>query len=341
MGKITGERSKLDPNDMHPLLCPVYVCDRRMQECPFPPKWKKMYNTKGILQPSSSLLKIHTNGSTLMNNIADANIINHISPASQIYRLHCLKKKLKNFLTTDLPHDIEASMPIGLSNKYGRIFFIKLVSHTCPDKEAHKRIIYEYTLKLEITESNNMEGFQRELRRHIKQCDVIKGNKWKKITNHIIRQYQKIDSPPFNTGFIMLFITSPAKTQTKYGWLCTLLEWTNTTCHDLITPNLWPKSETTTSQELNTMYMHDKQWDTDGNSSKSNTTTEKTKPLPDSSTKQTTPRSISTAATADRSNSSYDPYVSTHFFTKVNIDAPKPTYNIWIVTSHVLLPTFW
>jgi hypothetical protein len=53
------------------------------------------------------------------------------------------------------------------------------------------------------------------------------------------------------------------------------------------------------------------------------------------------PRSISTAATADRSNISYDPYLSTHVFTKVNIDAPKPTENIWIDTSHVFLPTFW
>jgi hypothetical protein len=106
-------------------------------------------------------------------------------------------------------------MPIGLSNKYGRIFFTKLVSYTFPDKESHKRIIYEYILKFEITESNNMEGFQREQRRHIKQYDAIQGSEWKKITKHIIRQYQKIDSPPFNTGFNMLVTTGPAKTQTK------------------------------------------------------------------------------------------------------------------------------
>jgi hypothetical protein len=67
-------------------------------------------------------------------------------------------------------------MSIGLSNKDGRIFFVKLVSHTFPDKEAHRGIIYEYILKLEITESNNMEGFQRELRRHIKQYDVMQGS---------------------------------------------------------------------------------------------------------------------------------------------------------------------
>jgi hypothetical protein len=112
-----------------------------------------------------------------------------------------------------MAHDIEASMSTGLSNKDRRIFFIKLVSHTFPDKEAHKQIIYEYILKLEITESNNMEGFQRELRRHITQYDAIQGSEWKKITNHIIRQYQKIDSPPFNTGLNMLIVTGTTTTQ--------------------------------------------------------------------------------------------------------------------------------
>jgi hypothetical protein len=75
---------------------------------------------------------------TLMNELADAQIIDRISPASQLYKLKCLKTKLKNCLTTDLAHDIDAYLPIGLSNKYERLFFIKLVSHTFPDKEAHK-----------------------------------------------------------------------------------------------------------------------------------------------------------------------------------------------------------
>jgi hypothetical protein len=100
-------------------------------------------------------------------------------------------------------------MPTGIGNKDERIFFIKIVSHTLPDKEAHKRIIYEYILKLGITESNNMEGFQRELSRHIKQYDVIQGNEWKKITNHLIRQYHKIESPPFQTGFNIRIIAGP------------------------------------------------------------------------------------------------------------------------------------
>jgi hypothetical protein len=110
---------------------------------------------------------------TLMEDLEHAKKPNLVSPASQLYKLHYLKKKLKNRLTPDLAHDIEASMPIGLRNKDGRIFFIKIVSHTFPDKEAHKHMIYEYILKLEIKESNNMEGFQQELRRHIRQYDAI------------------------------------------------------------------------------------------------------------------------------------------------------------------------
>jgi hypothetical protein len=71
----------------------------------------------------------------------------------------CLKTKLKNCLTTNLTHDADPYMPTGLTHKDGRLFFIKLVSHTVPDKEAHKHIIYEYILKLEITESIHMESF--------------------------------------------------------------------------------------------------------------------------------------------------------------------------------------
>jgi hypothetical protein len=69
-----------------------------------------------------------------------------------------------------------------------------------------------------------MEGFQREIQRHIKQYDVIQGNEWKNITTHTIRQYHKIDSAPFQTGFNMQVVTVPTKAQIKYGWRCTLLE---------------------------------------------------------------------------------------------------------------------
>jgi hypothetical protein len=83
---------------------------------------------------------------TLMNDLTDAKIIDLVTPASQLYKLHCFKTKLKNCPTTDLAHDIGTSIPTGLINKDGRIIFIKLVSHSFPDKEAHKRIIYEYIL---------------------------------------------------------------------------------------------------------------------------------------------------------------------------------------------------
>jgi hypothetical protein len=274
---------------------------------------------------------------TLMSELADAKQINLVQPASQLLKLHCLKTKVKKCLTTDLAHDLDASMPTGLSHKDRRLFFIKLVSHTFPDKEAHKRIIYQYIFKLEITESNNMESFTRELRRHIKQYDAIQGSEWKKITNHIIRQYQKIDFPPFNTGFNMIIVRGPSTADTKYGWLCILLEWTNSTRHDLTTHNLWPKPEITTNQELNTMPMHDKQWGTDLNSWKAHGMAAKSKTLAE----LTTPISIFTAATMDQSTISYNPYLSTHVFTKANIDAPKPTYTIWIGVSHVFLSTFW
>jgi hypothetical protein len=56
---------------------------------------------------------------TLMNDLADAKQIDLVQPASQLFKLHCLKTKLKNCLTTDLAHDIDASMPPGLSHKDG------------------------------------------------------------------------------------------------------------------------------------------------------------------------------------------------------------------------------
>jgi hypothetical protein len=46
MEKFMGERSKLDQTDMHPLFCPVYVFDRRMQEGTSPPKWTKRTKQK-------------------------------------------------------------------------------------------------------------------------------------------------------------------------------------------------------------------------------------------------------------------------------------------------------
>jgi hypothetical protein len=73
-------------------------------------------------------------------------------PISQMYRIYSLRTKLRRCLAPDLAHEIEICMPTGISNKDGCIFFIKIVSHSFPDKETHKEthkeIIYEYTLKL-------------------------------------------------------------------------------------------------------------------------------------------------------------------------------------------------
>jgi hypothetical protein len=141
-------------------------------------------------------------------------------------------------------------------------------------------------------------------------------------------------------GFNMKVVSGPTKVQTNYGWLCTLLEWTNSTRHNLITRNLWPTPETNNNQEINTMPMHENKWATDRNSLVPSKNIAKAKPWPDSSTKQTTPISISTSTTADRSNISYDPYRSAHVFTKVNHEEPAPTDNVWSGTSHISLPTF-
>jgi hypothetical protein len=44
--QFTGQRSKLDQTDMHPLFCQVYVLDRRMQEGTSPTKWTKRTTKK-------------------------------------------------------------------------------------------------------------------------------------------------------------------------------------------------------------------------------------------------------------------------------------------------------
>jgi hypothetical protein len=89
------------------------------------------------------------------------------------------------------------------------------------------------------------------------------------------------------------------------------------------------------------MPMHENKWATESNYWGTTKDTAKARQWPDSSAKQTTPRSIYTDTTADRSNISYDPYRSTRVFTKVNHEAPAPTDKVWIGTSHVLLPTIW
>jgi hypothetical protein len=97
----------------------------------------------------------------LQDDLQIAKQIDLVRSMSQLYKLHCLKTKLKNCLTPDLACDIETSTPTGHSNKERRFFSINIVSHTFPEKEAHTHIIYENMLTLERTELNNMEGFHR------------------------------------------------------------------------------------------------------------------------------------------------------------------------------------
>jgi hypothetical protein len=89
------------------------------------------------------------------------------------------------------------------------------------------------------------------------------------------------------------------------------------------------------------MPMHANQWGNAKNTWRSQGASDKTRSWRASSPRLTTPRSISTIATTDQTTISYDPRQSKHIFTKININEPKTTDNIWIGTSHVFLPTFW
>jgi hypothetical protein len=122
----------------------------------------------------------------------------------------------------------------------------------------------------------------------------------------------------------MIVVNGPSANQTKYEWIIMLIKWTTTSRHDLLSHNLLPKPEIKTGQELNTMPMHDNKWGTETNTWKSHGPSDKTKSWTGSSQRLTPPRSISTAATAERPTISYDPYQSKHVFTKINIDEPKP-----------------
>jgi hypothetical protein len=84
----------------------------------------------------------------LQLDLATDRMANIMQVNSKLYKLHRLKTKLKNCLTPDLSLDINTSMPPRISNKDGRLFFVKLVLHSFLDKEAHKLIIYEYILRL-------------------------------------------------------------------------------------------------------------------------------------------------------------------------------------------------
>jgi hypothetical protein len=53
----------------------------------------------------------------LLDDLKDVKQLDLVTPDSQLYKVHCLKRKLKNCLIPDLAHDIKTSMPLDLSNK--------------------------------------------------------------------------------------------------------------------------------------------------------------------------------------------------------------------------------
>jgi hypothetical protein len=89
------------------------------------------------------------------------------------------------------------------------------------------------------------------------------------------------------------------------------------------------------------MPMHANRWGNTTSTWRSQGASDKARSLGASLPRLTTPRSISTTATAYQTTIRYDLRQSKHIFTKINISEPKPTDNIWIGTSHVFLPTFF
>jgi hypothetical protein len=88
------------------------------------------------------------------------------------------------------------------------------------------------------------------------------------------------------------------------------------------------------------MPMHANQWGNTTHTWRSQGASDKAISWGASSPRLTTPRSMSTTATADQTTISYDPRQSKHIFTKINNHEPKPTDNILIGTSHIFLPNF-
>jgi hypothetical protein len=89
----------------------------------------------------------------------------------------------------------------------------------------------------------------------LKAYKNIKSTAWKKITTTIIAQYRKIDEPAFQTGLNTRILVGPTGKH-YYTWLLDMIRWTLKTRQDLVSKNLWPKTETTEDIEMTTMPMH-------------------------------------------------------------------------------------
>jgi hypothetical protein len=89
----------------------------------------------------------------------------------------------------------------------------------------------------------------------LKVYENIKGMEWKNITPTSITQYRKINEPTFQTGLNARIPDGP-KGQHYYKCLLDMIRWTLETRQDLVSRNLWPKTETTVDIEMTTMSIH-------------------------------------------------------------------------------------
>jgi hypothetical protein len=165
------------------------------------------------------------------------------------YRLKALKTKLHNCLTHSFGDHIEESMPMDIINNDGRIYFCLIISHTFMDKDAYKEIINNYILELKITKSNSMESYQRDLLKHLKAYENIKGMGWKKIITTTIAKYRKIKEPAFHTGLNTRILVGPTGHH-YHKWLLEMIRWTLESRQDLVSRNQWPKIEVTQDVEI-------------------------------------------------------------------------------------------
>jgi hypothetical protein len=144
-------------------------------------------------------------------------------------------------MTSGLVDDLKTTKREDINNIDSKLYKLNalktIILRIFSDKEAHKDILPNYIMELQITKSNSMESYQRDILRHLKQYENIKGTERKKITNTIIKQYRKINEPAFQTGLNTKIFMGP--TEHKYHqWIVNKIKWMITTGQDLISRNL-------------------------------------------------------------------------------------------------------
>jgi hypothetical protein len=160
---------------------------------------------------------------------------------TKLFKLNSLKIKLKNGLTPAFGDDIEDSMLLRTSIKDDHIKLILIISNTT-------QIIRDYVMEQNITQSNSMESYQRDILHHQKKYSSIQGIEWKTIINNIITQYWKIKEPAsFQTGVVNK-ILSRSKNQSFYKWIFNMIKCTIDTRQDFMSRNIWSTPESANTQ---------------------------------------------------------------------------------------------